>query len=236
MLRSVTLLLALLALPPAARAQLPEPPASPSDADVARARDLFVQGVEHAQSERWTQALDAFVRSYAASGSPVALFNVASTLRELGRMREAIEAFDRLLAARALDDEMRLGAERLRAQTASQLAGVALDGVPPGEARVSADGATRTSTERPIALELDPGAHELRVELDGYAPWRWQGTLAPGAMLALDADLAPAGGGDALPWILGAVGLAVAGAIVAIVVADFEAQLHPRTALVIALP
>lgn len=230
------LLLALCAGPSAARAQLPDPPRAPSDEDVARARELFVQGVGHAERHAWDEALDAFVRSYAASGSPVALYNVASTLRELGRYRDAREAFDRLLADPALDDETRMSATRLRTEVAARVARVTVERVPPGEARVRSGAEVRETTERPIELELDPGPREIGVELPAHEPWRWSGSLAPGAVLVLDASLAPVGGDDPLPWILGAVGAVLAGVVLTIVVADLEAQLDPRTPLVIALP
>ncbi|HEY8427156.1 MAG TPA: tetratricopeptide repeat protein [Sandaracinaceae bacterium] len=220
----------------AAHAQLPDPPPAPTDADVARARALFVEGVQHAQDRRWDEALDAFLRSYATSGSPAALFNVGSALRELGRYREARDAFDRLLEDPALDDDTRARAEELRTETAARVARVRLEGVPPGEARVTGAGAPRETPERPIELELDPGARALGVELPGYAPWRWSGTLAPGAELVLDASLSSLSAGDPLPWFLGAAGIVIAGVIVALVVADAEAQLDPRTPLSIALP
>lgn len=230
------LLLALCAGPSAARAQLPDPPRAPSDEDVAHARELFVQGVGHAEQNAWDEALDAFVRSYAASGSPVALYNVASTLRELGRYRDARDAFDRLLAEPALDDETRMSATRLRTEVAARVARVTVERVPPGEARVRSGAEVRETTERPIELELDPGPREIGVELPAHEPWRWSGSLAPGAVLVLDASLAPVGRDDPLPWILGAVGAVLAGVVLTIVVADVEAQLDPRTPLVIALP
>lgn len=231
------LLIVLCSAPSAAGAQLPDPPSAPTDEDVASARELFVLGVRHAERSRWEDALDAFVRSYAASGSPVALYNVGSTLRELERFREARDAFDRLLADPALDEETRLGAERLRTEVAAQVARVTIERVPEGSARVVGDRDERETTERPIELELDPGPHDLTVELPSYSPWRWSGSLAPGAEIVLDASLARApSGDDPLPWILGAVGVAVAAALVAIVIADVDAQLDPRTSMVIALP
>ena len=232
--------LAAAALTPAgARAQLPDPPAAPSDADVSQARDRFVHGMELAQNEDWEPALAEFVRSYALSGSPVALFNAGSTLRSLHRFVEARDAFDRLLGDPEIDEEMRRAAEEMRVHVTAQVASVTVDGVPSGAASVVADGAERPATsERPIEVELDPGERALTIRLPAHVPWSWQGSLEPGARLRLDAELAPepSGGGDALGWILGIAGVVVAGVIIGFVVGDLEAQLDPRTSLVVAVP
>jgi tetratricopeptide (TPR) repeat protein len=235
--RSLAMALVLAAWAPAlAQAQLPQAPSAPSEDDVARARARFVEGMTWAQAGRWEAALDAFEASYALSGSPVALFNLAGALRELGRSREAREAFDRLLVDPALDADLRARTAPLRAEVAAQVARVRVEGVPAGEARVLADGAEReTTARRPVEVELDPGARALAIEVAARR-WDWAGTLAPGVRLELTASFRePAL--DPLPWALLGVGLAaVAAALVTALVLDAEAQLDPRTALVIRLP
>lgn len=235
----IALLFASFVFASSALAQLPEPPAHPSDADVAQARDRFVHGMALAQAQRWQAALDEFVRSYGLSGSPVALFNAGSALRELGRFRDARDAFDRLLADPELDDETRAAAERLRTEVAARVARLTVEDVPAGAARVAIDGEANESTEaRPLELELDPGRHGVAVELAAYRTWRWEGTVEPGARLHLDAALepVPSSSFDPLPWILGAVGAVLVAVIVGLAVADAEAQLGPRTSMVITLP
>lgn len=203
---------------------------------MARARGRFVEGMTWAQAERWEAALDAFVASYALSGSPVALFNVGGALRELGRPREARDALDRLLADPALDADLRERAEPLRAEVAAQVARVTIVEVPPGEAHVLADGAERaTTTERPIEVELDPGARALAIDVSARR-WDWAGAIEPGAHLTLTARF-PEVSADPAPWALLALGLVAAAAgVITAVVLDAEAQLEPRTALVIRLP
>jgi hypothetical protein len=229
----------------AAAAQLPDAPPSPTDEDIAAARDRFVHGMELAQRQEWTEALAEFVASYAQSGSPVALYNLGSALRALRRFREARIAFDRLLEDPELDPEMRTNAEEMRAEAAAQVAILTVEDVPDGPARVTADDALREITEvRPIEIELDPGPHTLLLELPPHGTWRWTGSMAQGAQERVTADFetggAPATGGggvDAVPIVVGIVlGVLAAGAIVAGVVADAEAQLDPRTPLVITLP
>ena len=222
-----------------ARAQLAEPPSSPSDADVALARERFVRGIGLAQQAHWQEALDEFFGSYALSGSPVALFNAASALRELGRFREARDAFDRLLADPELDEETRVAAERLRTDVAAQVGRVTVEAVPPGEATLTLDGrAGSPEATRPLEVEVDPGSHALAVAIAQYRAWRWSGTVQPGARLQLSASLEPLAGSsfDPLPWILGGAAAVVIGVVVALLVVDANAQLGPRTPMVIRLP
>lgn len=238
-MRALAAALVLALVPANAWAQLPEPPAAPSDADVSQARDRFVHGMELAQAEEWEAALDEFVRSYALSGSPVALFNVGSTLRSLRRFLDARAAFDRLLGDPELDEDTRRAAEAMRTEVSAQVASVTVHGVPSGAVRVVADGDARAAPDaRPIELELDPGRRALTISMPAHVPWSWEGSLEPGARLRLDAQLAPhpQGGADVLPWILAGAAAVVVGVIIGLVVADLEAQLDPRTPLVITLP
>ncbi|MCC6877909.1 MAG: PEGA domain-containing protein [Sandaracinaceae bacterium] len=221
------------------RAQLPDPPERTSETDSARARDAFVHGMELARESRFADALEEFLRSYELSGSPVALFNVASTLRSLGRVSEAQEAFDRLLAMEDLDDAMRRAASEHRADVAARVARVQIEGVPAGSARVAADGRERGSfTSRPIELALDPGEHALELRLDGHLPWRWRGPLDEGSQVSLSARLAPITGSileEPALWIV-VVASAVAGLVIASVAIDQSLQLGARTSPVVVLP
>jgi hypothetical protein len=236
-MRLAFLLLALFIAAPAV-AQLPDPPASPSDEDISQARDRFVHGMELAQAESWDEALEEFVGSYAQSGNPVALYNIGSALRALRRFREARLAFDRLLEDPELDQETRANAEDMRSEMAAQTATFTIDGVPEGPARVTADDQLREVTEvRPIEVELDPGPHTLLLELPQRGEWRWTGSMTTGGRERMTASFEGGGGMDLVPIIVAVVlGLAAAGAIIGGVVGDAEAQLDPRTPMVIQLP
>jgi hypothetical protein len=90
---------------------------------------------------------------------------------------------------------------------------------------------------RPLPVETDPGAHNLRVDRDGHVPFEWEGTLAQGQRLALEVELEPE---DpplwTRPWLWAIVGAGVVAiAIVAAVVAQSAAQLDPRSEHVIQL-
>ncbi|MBX3246995.1 MAG: hypothetical protein KF901_07430 [Myxococcales bacterium] len=189
---------ALVALTDVARAQEParwaRPPGEPSEAALREARERYVEGTDLAAEGRWADALEAFTVAYERSGVAAALFNVATTLRSLGRHRDARDAFDQLLSGHPeADPEMRADATRLRTEVAVRVALVLIGGVPrePG-LELWIDGARRALDDaRPVVAEVDPGPHALRLELDRHAPWLWEGTLGDGERLALEADLTP---------------------------------------------
>jgi len=247
-IRLVALLAALLAwCPPRASAQLADPPRSPSAEDISSARDAFLRGMEFAGDRRFEEARREFVHSYSLSGSPVALFNLASTLASLERHREAVVAFERLLVAPALDATIRSQAEPMLAHSATQVARVRLHGEV-GAARLRVDrGPPRPFERSPEVVVLDPGPHALEASRDGAESWTWRGALAPGEALDLAVELltvdvtAPRvvepGGIDpyAALGVSVAIGVGLA-VIVGAIIADAEAQLSPRTGLVFELP
>ncbi|MCA9610132.1 MAG: hypothetical protein KC619_31260 [Myxococcales bacterium] len=238
----------LLGAPSMAFAQLPDPPASPPEADVLQAREAFLRGMEFAGERRFEDARREFVHSYALSGSPVALFNLASTLRSLGEHRQAGEAFERLLADPSLPSPVRSQAQPMYADVVTHVARLRLHGELEGATlRIDREPA-RPLSGGSVTVVVDPGAHDLAAERLDQA-WRWSGTLEAGAARDLLVTLSAAtevehpdaaGGNDDALWIgVGAGAGAVVVAIVAIVVGvvvDGEAQLEPRTPLVLELP
>jgi tetratricopeptide (TPR) repeat protein len=91
---------ATLAWTPAADAQTKITPA-----DDQRARDLFVKGDAAYAEARYEDALASFQQAYDLSGRPQLLFNIANALERLGRIREAVDALERYLAAGKVKDQ-----------------------------------------------------------------------------------------------------------------------------------
>ncbi len=243
-LATSVLLLAAASAP--ARAQIPEPPARPSDEDVAVAREAFLRGLEHARGEAWGPAAAEFLRSYRQSGSPVALLNAGTSLSRLGRHRDATEALLRVLDDPSFDEATREALRGELAEASRHVTILILHGLPGEGARWSLDGVDQGRTRRqPLTVVLDPGPHEVEVAVDGYAPWRWPGPARAGQRVERNVPLEralidePPGreAEDPTPWILLAVGvLAAAAGLVLGLWLDANAQLGPRSPFVIELP
>ncbi len=212
---SLLLLVGLVTSAGVARAQ--ECNAHASDAEVERARSLFVDGSHDVEAYRWSDAIPKFEQSYALSCAPSALYNLAMALRALGRHHEARDAFDRLLADHeALDDERRRTAETYRQEEAARVAVLLLAGLDPDtHPELHFDGEdVGDEGERPIRIEADAGAHSLIARIPEHRPFVWEGRLGDGQHETLQVvfEALVNGGGDdwVLPLVLSLVGAAVA--------------------------
>jgi hypothetical protein len=234
---SIAVLFALLALTslsatPALAQRWLGPTAEPSEDAVAEARELYAQGSEAAEEQRWSDAIDLFEISYSLSGASVALFSLGYTLRAVGQFQKARDAFDQLLEDARLDPELRAQSTALRDEVASKIAILRLVGLDDYDApSVELDGAPAgDSGDRPLSLEMDPGEHNVSIGAEGFEEFTWDGRLAQGDRVSVDVELEPAG--DSIlksPWLWAGVGAAVVLAIViAAVVVQSNAQLAPR--------
>ena len=213
----------------------PEPPsAPPSDADLERARNLFVEGTQFVEAGRWADALARFEAAYRLSGVPAALFNTATTLRSMGRHRDARDAFDLFVQRHAeADPATAREARERRDEEARRVAVIALSGLEARPAaRIFVDDRERAGGGRPVLeLEEDPGEHAVRVELEGFSSWRRGLTLEDGERVRLEVSLDPLPGTTELhesPWLWIIVGaLVIAGGVTAGVLLYEDAQLEP---------
>lgn len=174
------------------------PTGAPTESALEEAKARYSAGNRAVQAGRWADALADFEQSYALSGVPAALFNLATTLRAIGRYVEARDAFDQYLASHPdHDPATRARAREMLEELDGRIAKVVLDKLPArGEAAVFVDGrAADDEGARPLALRLDPGRHEIRVERSGFKPFRWSSELKDGdtrrVTIKLDRD-APA--------------------------------------------
>jgi len=173
-----------------AHAQQPTPnPASPTPADDAAARfaegrAAYARGLAAADEVRWSDALREFERAYELARVPSALFNVATTLRALGRHVDARDTLTRLLRDHELDAETQTEAARLLREESTRVARLRVSGLPAIERlELRLDGrVTPLGTERPLELSVDAGAHVLEATAPAHDAARWEGTLADGAV------------------------------------------------------
>ena len=174
----------------------PGPTGEPSKAALDEAKALYVAGNRAVEQGRWADALTSFERSYQLSGVPAALFNVATTLRALGRHVDARDAFAQLLAGpRELDPAVRKKAEGLLAEEQSRIAGLRLAGLPAAsslELRLTLDGNVwKDDGARPLSTDIDPGRHTLTIEATRTKPFTWEGVLADGEKKTVAVKLLP---------------------------------------------
>lgn len=216
-----------------------------SESDRAQARALFEAGSAAVDAGRWSDAVDSFRRAYELTGAPSALFNTAFALRALGRYREAVRAFDQLLALDGVSEGMRAESTELRDEVRRRLALVRLLGLDPEErhvVRLDAQ-AVEDSGERPLIVQADPGRRTIDVTRPGYERFEWTGTLSDGQILEVAVELVPeaapsTGGGNVLeePWLWIVVGAVVlGGAGVLVWYADDQAQLRPESMMPVRL-
>jgi hypothetical protein len=176
----------------AAPKRVAAPAVDPSPASIEEARARYSVGNRAVEAGRWADALIEFERAYALSGVPSALFNVATTLRALGRHVEARDAFDQLLTSHPKQDPAdRKRALALRQEEQGRIATLQLDNLEAGhDVSVWVDGHPAPDDgARPLVLEVDPGRHALRIERPRYRIFTWKGDLGDGDKRAVRVEL-----------------------------------------------
>jgi len=171
------------------------PAGEPSSSAVQEAKALYVAGNRAVEQGRWSDALVDFEKSYALSGVPAALFNVATALRALGRHVESRDAFAQLLERhKKLDPDVKQQAEKMYAEEKARVASLVVADLPSKSAdlKISLDGKTQNDPgERPLAFEVDAGKHALRVEESQSKPFTWEGTFGDGEKKQVAVKLVP---------------------------------------------
>ncbi|HJL01621.1 MAG TPA: PEGA domain-containing protein [Polyangiaceae bacterium LLY-WYZ-15_(1-7)] len=144
--------------------------AQDAEDEEAQARELFIEGAHAYQAEDYDTALEAFTRSYAIRPVPVVLFNLAQTLRFLGRAAEAVDAFDRYLETEdEVPEERRVAIEDAVAELRAELAPVRLIVDTPGvEVRV---GERLLGTSPfPERVWVTPGSRRFEATKENHEP------------------------------------------------------------------
>src|SRR5690242_7734752 len=74
------------------------PAAAQSPADLRAARELFREGLAHANAGEWTQARDNFERSYAIAPRLPTLLNLAGAQVQTGQIVAGVESYQRFVS------------------------------------------------------------------------------------------------------------------------------------------
>lgn len=164
--------------------------------DVARARQLFEQGLASARASHWVEARDAFQESLEIAERPSTVLNLAGAQVQTGQLVDAAASYRRFLdiartgrdAAHRADAQHQLEAVEARIPHATlRVAGLASDDVVRIDERVVMHGALET----PMAL--DPGPHALVVMREGRELGQRRFELADGESAVVELALvAPA--------------------------------------------
>jgi len=145
------------------------------------ARQLFMDGAERFSAEEYAGALESFTASYALRQVPIVLFNMAQTLRLLGRDAQALLAYERyLLEETDLDPERAAAIDETMNELRARLAGVRLLVTMPGvEVRVG----TRLlgTSPFPDVLWVEPGRQTFTATREGYRDATRTTTLRAGS-------------------------------------------------------
>jgi hypothetical protein len=162
----------LLAAAVAAALALSSSPSSAQDDAREQSRAAFRRGVSLAESGDYASARDAFLEAYRLFPHPSILLNLGIARAHTGQWLEAEQDLVHFLAddGGARPEELASARAEL-GQTRQHLGSFRL--------RVSPDGARATLDARPVALipgsfvdvRTTRGAHVLRVDADGFAPY-----------------------------------------------------------------
>lgn len=152
-------------------------PSAPTDAQRARARQLYAEGQRHFQADRFAEALASFEAAYREVPNPVVLLGVASAQERLERREDAARTLRRYLRERTdapdrASIEQRIAALDPSGATAEPEAptgGTIRVTSSPSGAAISLDG-TETGRTSPADLSVAPGEHHLALTLEGHAP------------------------------------------------------------------
>lgn len=189
--------------------------AADDDPAAAAATALFESGVAKMEAGRCedtpvgdaklcAEAREAFREAYARYPAGLgALRNLAFVEKGLGLVASASQHFHELAEKAPLDPKP---ARRLWADFAKSEIALLAPRVPhltiampkpaPASTRLTVDDAAVPPTQYSVAIAVDPGAHSVRVDAAGHAPFARSVTLAEGETVAIDVTLTPTEGGS----------------------------------------
>ncbi|MEQ9319901.1 MAG: PEGA domain-containing protein [Polyangiaceae bacterium] len=185
----------------------------PEDPAKVGARDAFLSGIEHAKRARWSEALASFERSARLRPLAVTTYNVAASLRAMGRYVLAKKAFEQALAQEkgqsfgVLSDTLREDTKTFIREIDGLLARATITLDPP-TAALAVDGRPLELAQRgprPVFLAgtrpagkgevppaavfdvlMNPGVHVFTLSRKGYADAVVNATFDPGETRTLD--------------------------------------------------
>ncbi|WP_437940260.1 PEGA domain-containing protein [Sorangium sp. So ce341] len=179
----------------------PAPAAAQSAADVAVAREIFIEGSEFAKQGRWEEARERYERSLAIKRAPITLYSLGVAQQQTGQLVEALESFRAFLvepsapATKEYEKLARQAVQELERHVAGLDLRLSPDGVAGVVVKINGVEVPAAALDRP--RPVNPGNHVVTVSAPGYREARRSVAAAPGSrvvvMLTLERD-APAPG------------------------------------------
>lgn len=190
------------------------------------ARTHYEAGSSYYQQGRYEDALREFEEAHRLSSPArraVLLYNIGLAHERLGHLTQAIDALRQYVEGAPGAEDVEVVRERMRTlQERLDSTAVALEVSEEG-ARVVVDGEDRGMSPLADPVRVPPGAHEVRVEKQGFQPFTIRVTVPAGERVGVQANLValPAaeaphavqapiseapppreGGAGPLPWVL----------------------------------
>lgn len=135
---------------------------SPSEEATARARTLFQEGLELADRGQWERAVPRFRSALELRDAAPVRYNLAASLARIGRLLEAIEELDRILADATVDEAVRQTARELRQELHPRLGALVVSVRGDAEdTQVTVDGRPWEPVGR--TAPADPGVRVVRL-------------------------------------------------------------------------
>lgn len=153
-------------------------------ADVATARDLFIQASALGQQGKWDEARALFERSLALKRAPITLYSLGAAQKHSGRWVEAIESFRAFLAepstagTKVYEEPAQAAIAELQPRIAHVT--LVLAAGAGGDARVELDGRLVAVAALGTARPMNPGSHVIAVTAPGRKPLRRELTVREG--------------------------------------------------------
>jgi hypothetical protein len=167
---------------------------SPSARDRAEARALFERGKEAMNEGRFAEARELFERSLERAPRASVAFNLAASLRGMGRPKASHDLLRRMLAGKfgELPPEKRAQVEELARETRRDIAKLTVVARGATDIELSVDGVrvTKLKPGQPFTLEVDPGERVIGLSAKLHQPVERRVMLAPGESERVSATLA----------------------------------------------
>ncbi|WP_437592225.1 hypothetical protein [Sorangium sp. So ce1000] len=184
----------------AALCAAPAPVAAQSAADVAVAREIFIEGSELARQGRWEEARERYERSLAIKRAPITLYSLGVAQQQTGQLVEALESFRAFLvepsapATKAYEKLARKAVQELEESVAALELRLSPDDAAGLEVKI--DGVVVPTAALDRLRPVNPGNHTVTMSAPGYREAERSVVAGPGSRVVVVLSLER----EAVPW------------------------------------